>query len=983
MTADRWRQVSAIYNAAITRAGAEREAYVVQACRDDEGLRREVESLLEQGESFLGTHVKLPADSRLGPYETVSILGAGGMGVVYRARDTRLQREVALKVLPESVASDPDRIARFRREATVLASLNHPNIAAIYGFEDSGNVHALVLELVEGPTLAERIAQGPILVDEALPIARQIAEALEAAHEQGIIHRDLKPANIKLRPDGTVKVLDFGLAKALEPLTSGGHRGQSASLSPTITSPALISDVGVLLGTAAYMSPEQAKGKPADKRSDIWAFGCVLYEMLTGKRAFDGDEVTETLASVLAREPDWTALPATVVPAIRTLLRRCLDKDRRKRIGDIAAARFTIEEVGALGSTASVSDVEVQPRIDAAVATARAQLRRVMRVRMTLVTVGAVLITAAAVGAAVWYATRPTPPRVVQSTVAMTPATALTISGGGRDLAITPDGSRIVYVGNNGSELFVRSLDALEPVSLYKADRRVLNPFVSPDGQWVGFVENFNTLKKIAITGGPATTVTPLDGIWRGAVWMPDDTIVFAAAGSGVGLQQVAAGGGAVKVLSRPDRARGEGAHAFPEVLSGGRAVIFTIFPTIGRDAGGVDAAQIAVLDLQTHTQTVVVRGGFQAHYVPSGHLVYAAGGALRAIAFDPLMLTASGTPVPVVTDVVINAGFHVEAVIADDGTLAYVRGPGPPVAAQRTLVWVDRQGRETAIAAPPRAYVYPRISPDGSRVAVYGADQMLDVWAWDFVRLTLTRLTFASGLDSYPVWTPDGRRLLFASDREQPGRNLYAQAADGTGTAERLTTSPNQQNATAITPDGMHLLFTETVPQTGEDVMQVAVTGTHTITPLVHTSAAERNGIVSPDGRWLAYDANDSGSFEVYVRPYPDVASGRWLVSTGGGTRPLWSRDGRELFYVSPTGALMRVGVERAASWAATTPTMLLKDGSVVTPAQNVGRSYDVSPDGQRFLVVTPTTESNDPPAQLVVVQHFDEMLKRLVPIK
>jgi len=408
--------------------------------------------------------------------------------------------------------------------------------------------------------------------------------------------------------------------------------------------------------------------------------------------------------------------------------------------------------------------------------------------------------------------------------------------------------------------------------------------------------------------------------------------------------------------------------------------VIFTVVPT----TRFTDATQIAVLDLQTHTQTVVVRGGSQAHYVASGHLVYAAGGALRAIAFDPLTLTTRGTSVPVVTDVVTSAGFYVDAVnavMADDGTLAYVRGTGEPVA-QRTLVWVDRQGRETAIAAPPRAYIYPRISPDGGRLAIYGADQMLDLWLWDFGRLTLTRLTSTSSIDSYPVWAPDGQRLLFASGRER-GRNLYAQAADGTGTAERLTTSPNQQNATAITPDGMHLLFTETVPQTGEDVMQVAVTGTHTITPLVHTSAAERNGIVSPDGRWLAYDANDSGSFEVYVRPYPDVASGRWLVSTGGGTRPLWSRDGRELFYVSPTGALMRVGVERAASWAATTPTMLLKDGSVVTPAQNVGRSYDVSPDGQRFLVVTPTTESNDPPAQLVVVQHFDEMLKRLVPIK
>jgi serine/threonine-protein kinase len=404
--------------------------------------------------------------------------------------------------------------------------------------------------------------------------------------------------------------------------------------------------------------------------------------------------------------------------------------------------------------------------------------------------------------------------------------------------------------------------------------------------------------------------------------------------------------------------------------------VIFTILPT----TGAVDAGQIAVLDLQTQTQTVVMRGGSHARYVASGHLVYAAGGTLRAIAFDPVTLTTRGTPVPVVPDVAAPRAGSVDAVVANDGTLAYVRGTGP--AAQRTLVWVDRQGRETPIAAPPRAYVYPRTGPADGRVAVYGADQESDLWVWDVARLTLTRLTFTRGIDTYPVWALDGRRLFFASNWES-ARNLYAQPADGTGTAERLTTSPNQQASTAITPDGTRLLFTETAPQTGDDVMQVTVTGTHSITTLVHTPAAERNGVVSPDGRWLAYEANDSGSFEIYVRPYPEVASGRWQVSTGGGTRPLWSRDGRELFYVSPANALMRVGVERAASWAASTPTMLLKDGSVITPGNNLGRNYDVSPDGQRFLVVKPLNASTTPPPQLVVVQHFDEMLKRLVPVK
>jgi eukaryotic-like serine/threonine-protein kinase len=916
----------------------------------------------------------LAAGSRLGPYEIQSAIGAGGMGEVYRARDTKLGRDVALKVLPDAFASDPERIARMHREAQLLAALNHPNIAAIHGFEDSGSVHALVLEFVDGETLSERIARGLIPLDEALPIAKQVAEALEAAHEQGIIHRDLKPGNIKIRPDGTVKVLDFGLAKLNDPDGPNDPNGPNAlSMSPTITSPALVSGVGVLLGTAAYMAPEQAKGKPADKRSDIWAFGCVLFEMLTGKRAFGGDEVSETLASVLAREPDWTALPTTVAPAIRTLLRRCLDKDQRKRVGDIAVARFAIEEASALGAAAAADEASMQSRIDAAVAIARAQLRRAARMRRALVTVAAMLVGGLAVGAAVWYATRPTPPRVVQLAIPTTPGTALTINGADRDLAITPDGSRVVYAGNSGTALFVRSLDVLEPVTLYTG--RPKAPFISPDGRWVGFVDNLNTLKKVAITGGPAVTVATLNNT-RGAVWLPDDTIVFTT-GNPSELRQVSAGGGPVTVLTHPDRARV--GYAWPDVLPGGRTVLFS---SIGSDEGW----EISVLDLQTHTQKVVVRGGSDAHFVASGHLIYASGDTLRAIAFDPMTLTTRGSPVPVVPEVVTTVaaaggGGGADAVVATDGTLAYVRGVSAD-AAQRTLVWVDRQGRETPIGAPPRLYSYPRISPNGDRIVVWGNDQEQDLWAWDLARLTLTRLTFTPSLDLYPVWTPDGQRLLFSSGLPGPGggRNLFMQATDGTGAAERLTTSPNPQNASAVTPDGTRLLFSELTPQTGEDVMQVTLTGTHTVTPLVHTPATERNGIVSPDGHWVAYEANDSGSFEIYVRPYPDAVSGRWQVSTGGGTRPLWSRDGRELFYVSPTSALMRVGVERAASWTATTPMMVLKEGSVTTPIGNPGRTYDLAPDGQRFLVIKPVAA---PPPQLVVVQHFDEMLKRLVPTK
>ena len=442
------------------------------------------------------------------------------------------------------------------------------------------------------------------------------------------------------------------------------------------------------------------------------------------------------------------------------------------------------------------------------------------------------------------------------------------------------------------------------------------------------------------------------------------------------GLQQVAAAGGPTTVLTRPDRARGDADHLWPERLPGGRAVLFTVLPV----TGGIDAAQVAVLDRQTGVQTVVVRGGSHAHYVGSGHLVYAAANTLRAVAFDPVTLETRGTPVPVVPDVVtmgVAPGGGVDAVVAADGTLAYVRGVGG--VGQRTLVWVDRQGRETPIAAPPRAYAYPRVSPEGDGVVVRAADQEDDLWVWDVTRLTLTRMTFNPSGDAYPVWTPDGQRLIFSSQREG-AQNLFWQAADGTGAVERLTRSPNVQQSTGLSPDGTRLLFTETAPATGEDVMQVEMTGSRTVTPLVQSPFAERNGIASPDGRWLAYEANDTGQFEIYVRPYPAVDSGRWQVSTGGGTRPLWSRTGQELFYVSPAGAIVRVGVERSASWAATTPAVIVKEG-YAAPSGFPGRSYDVSPDGQRFLMLKPANEPNAPPPQIIVVPHFDEELKRLVP--
>jgi serine/threonine-protein kinase len=911
--------------------------------------------------------------ARLGPYEIVAAIGAGGMGEVYRATDTNLGRQVAIKILPDAFAQDPERVARFEREAKTLASLNHPHIAIIHGVEKSQGTYALVMELIEGEDLSQRIARGPIPIDEALPLAKQIAEALEAAHEQGIIHRDLKPANIKVREDGTVKVLDFGLAKLMGPAVAGpyvpkavaaGFSRPDASVSPTITSPAMMTGVGVLLGTAAYMSPEQAKGRAADKRSDIWAFGCVLYEMITGKRCFDGEDVADTLAFVLTKEPGWDALPSSTPPSIATLLRRCLDKDRRKRIGDVAAALFAIDEVAAPGTVTRTST----PAITA----------RQVPLWRRLATYGALVLVAGAIaGSGVWVATRPAPPRVSRLAITTTPPTALTINGGDRDLAITSDGSRIVFVGNDGTELFVRRIDALEPQSLFRGAPRA--PFVSPDGEWVGFTDGYTVLKKVAITGGPATTIATLDGYSRGATWTTDDTIVFATNTPTTGLQQVPAAGGPITVLTRPDRTRGDLDHLWPELLPTGRAILFTILPA----GSALEAAQIAVFDRETGAQTVVFRGGTHAHYVNSGHLVYAAANTLRAVAFDPLTLATRGPPVSVVPELQTNLSGvgGVDAVIATDGTLGYIRGGS--AGERRSLAWVDRQGREVPIAAPSRLYDYPRVSPDGRRIVVRANDQESDLWVWDVARLTLTRLTFTPGTDIFPLWTPDGRRLLYSSEREG-ARNLFWQAADGTGAVERLTQSPNTQNATGVSPDGAHLFFTEVSPKTGEDVMQVEVTGgAHRVTALVQSSFAERNAVVSPDGRWLAYEANDSGQLEVYVRPYPEVSTGRWQVSTGGGTRPLWSRTGRELFYVSPAGAILRVGVEQAPSWPATTPTMVVKEGYATNPVAIVGRSYDISPDGRRFLVLKPSSDPNAAPPQLVVVQHFDEELRRLVPTK
>ncbi|MGH9254765.1 MAG: protein kinase domain-containing protein, partial [Vicinamibacterales bacterium] len=793
-----------------------------------------------------------------------------------------------------------------------------------------------------------------------------------------------KPANIKLRPDGVVKVLDFGLAKALEPMSAGSI---GATASPTISSPAMMTGAGMILGTAAYMSPEQAKGRPADKRADIWAFGCVLYEMLTGRRAFAGEDVTDVLVSVLGKEPDWRAMPHGTPAAIRRLLQRCLEKDRRERLPDIGVARLDIKEALTTHTGEGVS----------------APVREVSRWRRIAAVTAIGLVASATTGAAVWFLVRPGPPRVTRTTV--TPsnaAAAVSLDGIRRTVAMTPDGTSVVYVGSNSTQIFVRAMDRLEATALTGLGTPN-HPFVSPDGQWIGFFDGAATLKKVAITGGPAVTLCPLPGGGpRGATWGVDGTIIFADQVASAGLWRVSAAGGEPTMLTKPNRERGEADHLWPEFLPDGKAVLFTIAPV-----GPIDNAQVAVLDLQTGTHKVLVRGGSHAHYLPSGHLVYGVGGTLRAVAFDLARLEVVGTPTPVLPQVITTAAGAADFDVAPDGTLVYVSGGVQATA--RTLVWVDRMGREEAIKAPVRAYMYPRLSPDGTRLALDIRDQENDIWIWDFRRETLTRFTFDAGLDRAPAWTPDGRRVLFSSERAG-APNVFWQAADGTGAAERLTQSPNQQFPFAVSPDGTRLVLYELAPnvdlmmltldkarasmlspasastsepgRSGTSEVQPPSQGFGEPRPLIQTPYVEQNGDISPDGRWLAYESNNSGQLEIYVRPFPDVDSGLWQVSTGGGTRPLWARNGLELFYRSPTGTVMSVRVERGAMWAASTPTRLF-EGPYFIGGANFVRTYDVSPDGRRFLMIKQGgggSETAAPPS-LIVVQNWFEELKRLVP--
>ncbi len=894
------------------------------------------------------------------------------MGEVYRATDTNLKRSVAIKVLPDLVASDVERLARLQREAEVLASLNHPNIAAIYGLERSGGMTALVMELIEGPTLADRIAQGAIPEDDALAIARHIVEALEAAHERGIIHRDLKPANIKAHDDGTVKVLDFGLAKALAP-EPGSATAVHLLQSPTITSPAAMTGVGMLLGTAAYMSPEQAKGRPADKRSDVWSFGCVLYEMLTGRPAFDGDDVTETIAAVVRGQPNWTLLPANVPEQVRLLLKKCLEKDRRARVSDIAVARFLL--------------AESLPLTAASTAPLRSRRRLLAIAAVTAVGV-AMAVGGAWLGARFKSQPATSPARFVLAPPQSLP---LFLQGFDRDIVISPDGSQIVYrstTGSGGTVFAVRGINDLTPRILAGTGGR--EPFMSPDGRWVGYLAG-SELRKVSITGGPSIAIATLGSLPRGIHWGADNRIVFGVVDPSKGLQSITASGTDPRSLTTPARDKGEIGHYYPFTMPDGKAVLFTI-------AGGPGyTGQIAALDLQTGHYKTLIRDGSAAVFVEPDYLVYSSRGTLQAVRFDPRRLEVSGEPILVIDQVMTTSIGNANFSVSRNGTLVYVAGGGALVqnVSPRSLVWVNRRGMETPIGAPTRLYGVARLSPDGTRVAVDIRSPGSDIWVWDLARETLTPLNLDPGVDLAPVWTKDSRRIIWSSSRGGGNPNVYFQSADGTGPIERLTTNERAQFATAVTPDGSRFILFSPSAASGigslaaVDLFTAALDGRgQPPVPLLQSPTQKLAAEVSPDGHWLAYQSDESGRHEVFVRPFPNVESGRWQVSTEGGTRPAWSRKGDELFYLDGNDKLTAVRFRvNGATFTPEKPARLLNERYVAgsTTRGYDLRSYDVSADGQRFLMLKETAGASAaaPLPPMTVVLNWIEELKSRVPAK
>ena len=882
------------------------------------------------------------------------------MGEVYRARDTKLGRDVALKVLPGAFASDPERLARFEREARMLASLNHPHIAQIHGLEEGqppstgeAPLRALVMELVKGEDLAHRIARGPIPLQDAIGIAHQIAEALDAAHEIGVIHRDLKPGNVRIREDGAVKLLDFGLAKPHD--ASSGLFNEALDNSPTISSPALTGR-GVILGTAAYMAPEQAKGKLVDKRADVWALGVVLYEMLSGRRPFKGGDSTEVIAQILEREPDWSTLPHGTPPHVLRLMRRCLEKDRRRRMRDCGDVMLELGE-SVIGTPSATTGYG----------------------RRQIAVAGLVCMGLGVAAAYLAGALRTSPPMASS----LKPGRFAFIASGERldspgrlPLAISRDGRRVVYSGNQ--QLLVRSLEELtprpipgtEPVATPTGERGTtgfaIQPILSPDGESVAYLQGAQ-MKRVAITGGVPSVICNCPAQY-GATWTDENTILFGLRFDGKGgVWRVPAAGGTPELIAATEPGQ---ITLNPQLLPGGKHVLFTV-----THGAHWDRADVVMQSLTNGERRVLVEGGIDGRYVASGHLVYGKDGVIYALKFDPTSLQVTGKATPVLTGVAQQTsagawgGFAFS--VSDDGTLVYL--PAQAAAILRSLVWIDRAGHEERLPAEPRAYQYPRLSRDGQRVVLDLRDQQNDIWSWDLRRATLTRVTQGRYAGGPAMWNRTGDSVIYGPDVDGI-INLHAQSITG-GTPRRMATSPNFQVVDDLTPDGQWLVFSERDAKTGFNIRRLQVDGAQTPVDLLSTPFNEVNSDLSPNGRWLAYQSDESGRYEVYVRPFPDVNSGRWQVSSTGGTRPLWSRDGRELFYLDASRRMTAVAAQSGSTVSFGTPRALFDTAMLGLEGQQ--RNFDLSLDGTRFLMVRNLPPSADVPS-VVLIQNWFEELRR-----
>jgi serine/threonine protein kinase/Tol biopolymer transport system component len=865
----------------------------------------------------------LPNGTRVGPYEIVATLGAGGMGEVYRARDPRLGRDVAIKILPEHFTADADRVARFQREAQVLASLNHPNIAVIHDVQQSAGISALVLELVEGPTLADRVAQGPMPVEEVLAVAKQIAEALEAAHEQGIIHRDLKPANVKLRIDGTVKVLDFGLAKTADTASPT----TSLSMSPTLTSPA--TQVGVILGTAAYMSPEQAKGKPADRRGDVWAFGCVVYEMLTGTRPFDGEDVADVFAAVLRAEPDWNKLPADTPAAIHKLLRRCLTKDRKERLSDFGSARLEIKDALAAPAPSQISS-EVRASLDHTKRSAGAMVAWVI----------AAIAVLAAFGTAVYL--RPPKPdtRVFRATLlppedmtwaSITPATRF---------ALSPDGTRLAMVARKGNrtQLFVRSLDSMTAQPLTGTEG-VSVAFWSPDSKFIAYCAN-GKLKKIEASGGAAIDLADMDNN-NGGSWGKNDVIVYRPSNQN-SLYQVSAAGGTPSPATTSDDKNAGGVHWQPFFLPDGKHFLF-------HAVAGSGAVYIGSLD-QKEKSRQLIAGGSNAQY-SAGYVLFMRESNLMAQRFDMDKLELTGEARPVVDHVVVggDSGRTGAFSVSQSGVLVYQAGSNVDIPGGMHLMWYDRAGKTSDTINQTGDNRQPRLSPDNKQVAVSRrTPNNTDIWIIDLLRGANTRLTSASGIEADPVWSPDGTRIFYRAADPSGNGAIYSKATNGTG--DEQVVLKFDQSVTAVNDlsfDGKYILF-----KADRDIWFVPTSGDKTPQRFMKTPFEEAGPQFSPDGKWIAYYSDETGRQfpQVYVQPFPPTPTGQRVpISVNGGGVPHWSATGKEIFFFVLKGNMPPVfGSVDLKFTGSTLEAGPVKELFPLPPGTN---DFAVASDGKRFV--------------------------------